>query len=262
MPNYHSHILTSNHSHIIGRTDPITGDTVKENDKVVFCAVCKSCFLEESWIYMGGRHCEQSETLKDIPVVETKLVAGGKKEELVVELRDISPNVISKIINSFSFAFGFLACGALLIKFFLIKSQVFEILLLVISSIAGLIAASISSILTSSRRFKQITKRDMNDIRIFKTHIKVGKKRYSLVDIKQIEYLGRANPSLSFHFANGQYIEYDLFTHSYDLLELEKVSHITRLSLHSDNKDEYEMIQNIQKSSNGDIVIPDYFVFD
>ncbi|WP_291723369.1 hypothetical protein [Bernardetia sp.] len=42
---YKAHTLTSSHSHIIGRTDPITGDTVKENDRVVFCAACKSCFF-------------------------------------------------------------------------------------------------------------------------------------------------------------------------------------------------------------------------
>lgn len=49
------------------RKDPITGDLIKEDDKVVICASCKSAFLEGSWNYLGQQHCQQKETLNQIP---------------------------------------------------------------------------------------------------------------------------------------------------------------------------------------------------
>lgn len=49
------------------RQDPITGDWIIEGDKVVICAVCKSAFLEGSWKYMGEKHCNQTQTLSQIP---------------------------------------------------------------------------------------------------------------------------------------------------------------------------------------------------
>ncbi len=53
-----SHKLNSqHHSHILGRQDEITGDTIKVNDNVVFCAACQSVFLKESREYMNKKHC-------------------------------------------------------------------------------------------------------------------------------------------------------------------------------------------------------------
>ena len=49
------------------RQDPITGDTIQENDTIVICAVCKSAFLVDSWGYMNGQHCYQTLTLSEIP---------------------------------------------------------------------------------------------------------------------------------------------------------------------------------------------------
>ncbi|WP_027003801.1 hypothetical protein [Hugenholtzia roseola] len=49
------------------RHDPITGDLFVAGDKVVFCAACHSAFLLESWEYLGQTHCQQQETLAQIP---------------------------------------------------------------------------------------------------------------------------------------------------------------------------------------------------
>ncbi|WP_338815757.1 hypothetical protein V9L05_22395 (plasmid) [Bernardetia sp. Wsw4-3y2] len=71
----HSNFLAQN------RIDPITGDLLKENDEIVICASCKSAFLVDSWEYMDKKHCEQSLTLKEIPVnevVRINLVAKNK----------------------------------------------------------------------------------------------------------------------------------------------------------------------------------------
>ena len=59
------------------RIDPITGDKISEGDEVVFCAGCKSIFLKDTWEYLGGKHCNQTNTLKYIPVSSAKLKLGN-----------------------------------------------------------------------------------------------------------------------------------------------------------------------------------------
>lgn len=49
------------------RIDPITGETIKAGDEVVFCAACKSAFLADSWNYLEEAHCGQSDTLREFP---------------------------------------------------------------------------------------------------------------------------------------------------------------------------------------------------
>ncbi|WP_027003827.1 hypothetical protein [Hugenholtzia roseola] len=66
----HTHLIeTEKHSDFLAqnRQDPITGDSIKAGDKVVFCAACKSVFLVETWQYLGEQHCGQSQTLDKIP---------------------------------------------------------------------------------------------------------------------------------------------------------------------------------------------------
>ncbi len=53
-----------------GRHDPITGEKLKHGDTVVFCAVCKSAFLKDSWEYSEG-HCDQNNTLSQFPSLES-----------------------------------------------------------------------------------------------------------------------------------------------------------------------------------------------
>ncbi|WP_338793306.1 hypothetical protein [Bernardetia sp. MNP-M8] len=50
-----------------GRIDPITGEQIEEGHTIVICAACKSAFFIESWEYLGEIHCNQAETLTDIP---------------------------------------------------------------------------------------------------------------------------------------------------------------------------------------------------
>ena len=59
--NKHNQFLLQN------RKDPITGDLIVVDDEVVFCSSCKSVFLLDTWIYLNGKHCEQSETLREFP---------------------------------------------------------------------------------------------------------------------------------------------------------------------------------------------------
>lgn len=54
------------------RKDPITGDTILQGDRVVFCAICKSVFLSDTWEYLEKQHCEQTETLIEFPEKSSK----------------------------------------------------------------------------------------------------------------------------------------------------------------------------------------------
>ena len=63
------HITKEKHQHFLSeqRNDPVTGDSFSEGDEVVFCSVCKSAFLKDSWVYMGNKHCDQRVTLPIFP---------------------------------------------------------------------------------------------------------------------------------------------------------------------------------------------------
>ncbi len=66
----HIHRLESElHSEFLkqGRIDPITGEEIEEGHTIVICSACKSAFFIESWEYLGETHCNQSETLSEIP---------------------------------------------------------------------------------------------------------------------------------------------------------------------------------------------------
>jgi hypothetical protein len=64
------------------RQDPITGDSILENDEVVFCAGCKSVFLKDTWEYLAKQHCEQTETLIEFPISSKEIYLKTKAELL------------------------------------------------------------------------------------------------------------------------------------------------------------------------------------
>jgi hypothetical protein len=67
----HTHYLnTATHLDFLKqeRVDPITGEKIEEGHTIVICAACKSAFFIESWEYLGNTHCNQEETLSQIPI--------------------------------------------------------------------------------------------------------------------------------------------------------------------------------------------------
>jgi len=49
------------------RKDPFTKQTIQAEDKVVFCASCKTAFLVSSWETINSKHCNQQNTLQNFP---------------------------------------------------------------------------------------------------------------------------------------------------------------------------------------------------
>ena len=75
------------------RKDSITGDLIKANDEVVFCAICKSAFQKDSWEYMNRKHCGQTKTLNSIPI----------SKPLLLNVSIIKPHFITLVNTSISF---------------------------------------------------------------------------------------------------------------------------------------------------------------
>lgn len=260
---YHSHILNSSHSHIIGRTDPITGDIVQQNDTVVFCAVCKSCFLEESWKYMGDRHCEQFSTLNKVPVFQSRLIIRRSKEmiaELINKGADINSIILTMMLSFLISLFSFLASDA---DFIFMNS-------ILVSGVVGILCA----IITSRDDFKELTGANKNDVRLFKNRIEIGKDSFSWNDIKQIKYqreseiyytdngirYGLGTPALLIYFESGKFLRKGMATKNLQRIEvflkgLEKISHFKEVFFYSEDSTELRTMVNIKSQSKGNIKI-------
>ena len=261
---YHSHILNSNHSHIIGRTDPITGDSVQENDSVVFCTNCQSCVLEESWVYMNERHCEQNQTLDAVPALPSKLIAKKTKEEIIAELRNEELNftiIFSLTISTFFISVFSLSNSAFS---FLLNTTAVFIISLFITLLVGFVSTLIAIFTTSTK----------NDIRIFKDRIEIGKEIFYWKDIKQInfqremEYIrenpASKTPTLFIYFHDQTYHKRNLPTKDYATIELflkglANISKATRVFLYSEQSQEYIVIKKIKENTKGDIIVGEPF---
>lgn len=83
----HTHIIrTPTHDNFLheNRNDPITGDSIQEGDEIVFCAVCKSAFLKDTWLYLKQTHCNQHETLGKFPITTKLDIQGVTRPALYV----------------------------------------------------------------------------------------------------------------------------------------------------------------------------------
>ncbi|WP_338792051.1 hypothetical protein [Bernardetia sp. MNP-M8] len=272
---YHSHTLNSvSHSHIIERTDPITGDSVKENDRVVFCAICKSCFLEHSWVYMNEQHCEQNQTLDSVPTLASKLVMKNRSNEVIAELKNKGVNftiVVAIIILSFLLSFFGLATSGTFFSFDVKATLIASLLTTITTGI-------LSAIITVTHTFKSLIGSDKNDIRLFRNRIEIGKDSFSWSDIKQIKYQREVStstyevhgsleteitsytPYLLIYFNEGKFVNYRLPTNSYKqgklfLEGLARISHFTEVFLYSENYTELHTINLIQSSGDGNIQV-------
>ncbi len=75
------------------RKDAITGDLIQASDEVVFCGICKSAFLKDSWEYIGEKHCNESKTLDSVPI----------SQPLSLSVFKIIPKFITLINSDISF---------------------------------------------------------------------------------------------------------------------------------------------------------------
>lgn len=106
-PQKHEKFLTQ------ARIDPITGDTLEAGDKIVLCAECKSAFHEDSWQYLGNRHCNQTSTLPAIP--QSTSLGHFKKRSAEYYSRVNSNFKINEIVQNLNIVSAGHRLGAVLI---------------------------------------------------------------------------------------------------------------------------------------------------
>ncbi len=84
MPTHTHRIDSELHSAFLAeeREDPVTGDPIQVGDEVVLCASCGSAFLKDSWDYLDGKHCEQKQTLAQIPLNDALTIRWTTGQEL------------------------------------------------------------------------------------------------------------------------------------------------------------------------------------
>ncbi|WP_375558632.1 hypothetical protein ACE193_12840 [Bernardetia sp. OM2101] len=105
MTNTH-HLDKELHSEFLkqGRIDPITGEEIEEGHTIVICSACKSAFFIESWEYLGQTHCNQTETLSEIPKPKNMFLKAKPLEYLPFLFKkgnqDIDNTIHSLVENS------------------------------------------------------------------------------------------------------------------------------------------------------------------
>ncbi|WP_338766954.1 hypothetical protein WAF17_04850 [Bernardetia sp. ABR2-2B] len=95
------------------RVDPITGELIEAGHKIVICSACKSAFFEESWEYLSGKHCNQTNSLSKIPISQTLWLKAKPLEFLPFDFvgfyyQDMAYNALKFIVTIFYYIFSLL----------------------------------------------------------------------------------------------------------------------------------------------------------
>ncbi len=264
--NYNTHKLNSqNHSHIIGRQYSVTGDAIKANDEVVFCSVCQSVFLKESWEYMNEIYCNQTETLGFIPVQEKEIKA-RKKDALIFE---VLPNTREyKISFTIFSSIGFFAtCGIfyiLLSKFSLedIQTQngITEIVVLLIFNLLFLFIMYMT-ILHEKKKFNIGT----IPLKIYEDTIISFDKVYDWKDVEFMEHTSHSKfhkqyvPNQLRINLKNEVLDIDLPSkhprNSEFLVKLMSLSSSIKITFYTKNKKELKFLNEQKKELNKNIVL-------
>ncbi len=69
------------------RVDPFTKERIKHGDRIVFCGGCKSAFIYSSWQGMGGKHCNQYETVSEFLSLEAMTIRFGNVPKLQARIK-------------------------------------------------------------------------------------------------------------------------------------------------------------------------------
>ncbi len=99
-----THLLEAElHSEFLkqGRIDPITGEQIEEGHTIVICSACKSAFFIESWEYLEQNHCNQSETLIELPKPKNLFLVAKPLEYLPFLFKKGNQDVDSTIHSIF-----------------------------------------------------------------------------------------------------------------------------------------------------------------
>jgi hypothetical protein len=260
--NYHTHKLDSqSHFHIIGRQDSVTGDLIQENDEVVFCRVCQSVFLQESWEYMDRKHCRQKEVLRFIPIpvptliVKRKIVFKRKIKKLIFEFSDTR---IESLLGLLPTA---MISASLLLN---IDSRYWILYILLLtfgSSLVGIIGIK----LLEDKKLRKFLKMDTKLVRILETGIELQNDIfYSFAAIKKIDYIkekkaidtfksNNFKTYLRIHLKNGEIIKQKINSKNYlnsktFAFAISWIRQFTEFALYTEDQKEEGIINELERN--------------
>ncbi|WP_338767221.1 hypothetical protein WAF17_05390 [Bernardetia sp. ABR2-2B] len=262
--NYNSHKLNpKNHSHIIGRQDSITGDTIKANDEVVFCSACQSVFLVESWKYMDTQHCNQRETLGFVPV-QAKEIKAKKKEDSFLRI----PFPAEQTLNIIGIMF-MLSCLCVFFGSFMVNELLknWDLDLVLVMLGFEMFFGTLIFLLNIQR--KSMKKNAWLELQ--KNGFALYKTRYKWTEVEYVVYKSesnlKGNPYQRDYINNIRIHVNDLERHfslestnrypdNIDFLEnLIQVSELTKVTFCTNDEKEYKFIEEKKKESTGNVVL-------
>lgn len=254
----YSHTLNiENHSHIIGRQDGVTGDSIKANDKVIFCTVCQSVFLKESWEYMNSIHCVQSETLDFIPAPVPKLIAKKKEVKLIFETfstyrqRLAIVLLIGFFIPILLFYIPFLFY---LINF--LPQNFYKENLLLISAVFGFVGImQFVFVVWNNKLFKKIIGINKKTLRILENGLEIKKEKiYSFYEMQKIHYSKtKKENKLVIYLKNGEIVNYSFPKDEYQktkdfLFGLVWIAQFVQTTIYVESQKEYGLAKSIERN--------------
>ncbi|WP_338767215.1 hypothetical protein WAF17_05380 [Bernardetia sp. ABR2-2B] len=264
--NYNTHKLNpKNHSHIIGRQDSVTGDTIKSNDEVIFCSACQSVFLKESWEYMDTQHCNQRETLgfvpTPIPTLRAKKKVRGKNsdDKLIFEIGNSNINFLYLL---------FIIPVVLFTLSININNWIGGLVFLAVP-MSGIVLFTVIEKLEESKLIRKFLRVYKNTVKVLETGIELqNDKFYSYYEIQKIEYIKKKNLDFSFkqtdlclnlHLKNGEIIKQELASKSYEntkpfLFALAWAAQFTEIHYYTKDKKEIGIAKSIERNYTGKIL--------
>jgi hypothetical protein len=272
-----------NHFHIIGRQDGVTGDSIKANDDIVFCAACQSVFLKDSWEYMNSTHCEQSETLSFVPLPAPNLVARKKSkntenenETVIFEIRNEFLAALNYFIKAISPVLMQIVSTLILIGIVVLigvslgnhtdKNEILEITLALICLVLFLFGIYVGYIVKdATSQYLEVFDiiNHKSKLKILQTGIKIGKKFYSYNYIARINsYRTRENHKLVIEFKDRLKIIKDFPTRDYErtkpfYLVLAWAAQFAEINFYTDDGREQGLLKSIEKNYAGRIWVAD-----
>ncbi len=257
---YSVHTLNiENHSHIIGRQDGVTGDTINANNEIVFCAACQSVFLKDSWEYMNGNHCNQSETLNFVPSPVPKLIAKKKEAKLIFK-------TFSKFRSRIGSFFAFVSLMAITIGwvYFLIYTNQFLpqfhpfitfTVYLILYILGGYGSILILASIFRNKLFMKITGIDKKTLRILENGIELKRdKTYSFYEMQDIHYSKTKKENrLTIHLKNGEIVTHSFPKDKYQktkdfLYGLVWIAQFVSTTVYLENKKEHGFAKSIERN--------------
>lgn len=224
-----------------GRIDPITGEKIEEGHTIVICAACKSAFFIESWEYLGENHCNQSDTLIEIPKAKNLFLEAKPLEYLPFLFKKgsykqdkILKNVLGNTLLLFLFSFGAISTLVLSVLVGYWTTPIFGVLTLfgMLGSISLIMnKAKFTNLFTKKINPKQASKLALNSkkqaLTLKKNKQKSTEQSIEFDDIEELNY--------SFNYINSNEIkEYHHYSLSLKIISKSNQKETYYTILHQD----------------------------